>query len=123
MKRTLLFIAMILISVSTACAGVMQNIGAAVKTAAGSGSLWAGIGALVLIYIFKAIPNQSLYDFVSTFFNRLGVAVTLGMTKWKWSAPLWGAYVEPWIIDLIENTVGAAIKGFIGGLRSDNVDG
>lgn len=104
----------------------MGDIIGFVKDAAGAvgntGSLIYGIIAVVLLYVFKKIPNDRIYMFVASFANNLGTVVTLGLTKWKFSAPLWNAYIEPWIIDFIDNTVGAFVRGFIAGLRSDNVE-
>ena len=48
-----------------------------------------------------------------------GVACTLGLSKYKWTKKLWNKTVEPYFIDLIDNTAGAAVEGFIEGLRSD----
>ena len=45
--------------------------------------------------------------------------MTLKLSKMKWTKDLWNATVEPYFIDLIDNTVGAFINGFINGLRSD----
>jgi len=123
-KRFLIFTGLFFMFFAAfAYAGILSDIGTVAKTVASSGSLWAGLGALVLVYIFKAIPNQKIYDFVSAFFNKLGIVMTLGLAKWKWSAPFWQKTVEVWFIDLLQNTVGAALNGFIAGLRSDNTNG
>ena len=122
-KGILFTIIILFAGASVASAGILQSIGAGLKTAAASGSLWAGLVALILVYILKAIPNQKIYDFVFAFFQRLGTVCTLGLTKWKWSAPFWQKTVEPWFIDFVQNTVGAALNGFIAGLRTDNTDG
>ena len=45
--------------------------------------------------------------------------MTLGLAQWKFTKGIWNKTVEPYFIDLIDNTVGAAVKGFIKGLRSD----
>ena len=45
--------------------------------------------------------------------------MTLGLSKFKWTKSLWNSTVEPYFIDLIDNTVGAAVQGFIDGLKSD----
>jgi len=116
----LAFAGMALLFAAAAWAGIMQEIGSAVKTVAGSGSLWAGLAALVLVYIFKAIPNQKIYDFFYAFFDKLGSLITNTFTKWKWTAPLWNKYIEPWVIDLYKNTVVASANGLEHGLRSDN---
>lgn len=100
-------------------AGVMELI-KTTATAAKDGGILYGLAALVLLYIFKAIPNAKIYSSVKTVFVKLGTAMTLGLSKWKWSAPLWSKTIEPWVIDFIDNIVGAAVNGFILGLRSDN---
>jgi len=69
---------------------------------------------------FKLVPNKLLKGLVTKFFYGLGVAITLGLSKWAWTAPLWNKLVEPFVIDLIDNIVGGAIEGLIKGLRSDN---
>jgi len=117
-----LMVFMALFAVS-AFAGILEVIGTTVKTVASSGSLWVGLGALVLVYILKAVPNQKIYGLVNAFFKRLGIVMTLGLTKWKWSAPFWQNTVEVWFIDILQNTVKAAIDGFIAGLRTDNTNG
>jgi hypothetical protein len=68
----------------------------------------------------KAIPNEKIYGIVKGFFKKLGIACTLGLNRYPWTAPFWESYVEKWCIDLIENTVGAALNGFIEGLRTNN---
>lgn len=119
MRVFFMFVMLMIGFAAGAYAGVLDTL----KTVASSGSLWAGISALVLAYVFKAIPNQKIYDFVDALFYRLGVVMTLGLGKWKWSAPVWQTVVEPWIVDLIQNTIGAAVNAWIRGIRSDNTNG
>lgn len=78
-----------------------------------------GIGGL-LLWGLKKIPNDKIYGLVNGLFSGLGKTLTLGLSKWKFSKGVWNSTIEPWFIDLIDNTVGAAVKGFISGLRSDN---
>ena len=78
-----------------------------------------GSGAAVL-WILKRIPNKELYSWVETISYCSGVAITLGLSKWKWTKGLWNKTIEPYFIDLIENTFGAALKGLLKGLRKDN---
>ncbi len=116
MKRIFLILAVLMVCFAgIAQAGILGTL----KDAASTGNLVAGLAVVILAWIFKSIPNDRIYMFVSTFFNKLGTVCTLGLTKWKFSAPLWNKYIEPWIVDFIENSVGAAVKGFIAGLRSD----
>ena len=67
----------------------------------------------------KKFPNDTIYSSVEKCFRGLGVAMTLGLGKFKLTKKYWNNTIEPWAIDLIDNTVGAAVKGFISGLRSD----
>ena len=45
--------------------------------------------------------------------------MTLGLAQWKFTKNVWNSTIEPWFIDLIDNFVGGAIRGFIRGLRAD----
>jgi len=51
----------------------------------------------------------------------LGVGVTLGMAKWKFTKPIWNKVVEPYFIDLIDNVIITGLSKFVEGMRSDNV--
>ena len=41
------------------------------------------------------------------------------MSKWRFTRQFWNKTIEPWFIDLVDNVVGSAIRGFIRGLRVD----
>ena len=45
--------------------------------------------------------------------------MTLGLSKFRFTKDLWNKTIEPYFIDLVDNTVGTAVKSFIKGLRSD----
>ena len=45
--------------------------------------------------------------------------MTLGLSQWKFTKGIWNKTVEPFFIDLVDNFVGGALRGFIKGLRSD----
>ena len=77
-----------------------------------------GVSAFAL-WLLKRIPNEDLYSWVKTGAYWAGSALTLGLGKWGWTKKLWNKTVEPNFIDLIDNTEGAAVDGFIEGLRSD----
>jgi hypothetical protein len=84
-------------------------------------TLLAGGGsAAVALFILKRIPNEKIYDFVETACFTAGKVMTLGLSKWKFTRKVWQSTIEPYFVDLVDNTVGAAVKGFIDGLRSDN---
>ena len=50
----------------------------------------------------------------------MGVTCTLGMGKWKYTKRFWNKTVEPYFVDLLDNTIGHGLAEFIRGLRSDN---
>ena len=79
-----------------------------------------GGSAAIVLWILKKIPNDDIYSWVETGAYWAGTALTLGAAKWKLTRKVWNSTIEPYFVDLIENTVGAAVNGFIGGLRSDN---
>ena len=85
---------------------------------------WLGLslglgGGGVVLWILKKIPNEDICNFFEKSFEKLGVLMTAGFTKWKFTKKIWNSTVEPYFIDLIDNTAGAAVEGFIEGLRSD----
>ena len=86
----------------------------------GNVGLLAGGGtAGIMLWVLKKVPNDKIYNSVEKLFKGLGIAMTLGLGKFKLTKKYWNSTVEPWVIDLVENTVGAAVNGFVKGLRSD----
>ena len=81
--------------------------------------LAGGTSAGLALWLLKRIPNEDLYSWVETGAYWAGSVMTLGLGKWKLTKKIWNSTVEPWFIDLVDNTVGAAVEGFIKGLRSD----
>ena len=81
--------------------------------------LVGGGSSAIALWLLKRIPNEDLYSWVKTGAYWAGTAMTLGLSKFKWTKSLWNSTVEPYFIDLIDNTVGAAVQGFINGLKSD----
>tara|TARA_Y100000310_G_scaffold269976_2_gene283537 strand:- start:331 stop:612 length:282 start_codon:yes stop_codon:yes gene_type:complete len=84
-------------------------------------NLLGGVGGAGLtLTILRFLPNDDIYAFVEKNCFRLGRVVTLGITSKR--SPLkeiWNSKVEPWFIDLLENTIGAAVHGIIRGLKID----
>jgi len=78
------------------------------------------IAAFIILWILKRIPNEKIKEKIGKFFFGFGRVITLGLSKWKWSAPYWNKIIEPWFIDFVDNVFGEALKEFIRGLRSDN---
>ena len=85
-----------------------------------SNTIFVGGTAGLVLWVLKKVPNQEIKNIISTFFYGIGRAVTLGMASWKPTKSIWNKVIEPWFIDLIDNTAGGAIEGFIKGLRVDN---
>ena len=79
-----------------------------------------GGSAAITLWILKRIPNEDLYSWVETGAYWAGSIMTLGLAKFKFSKKIWNSTIEPYFVDLVENTMGAAINGFIKGLKSDN---
>ena len=81
--------------------------------------LAGGTSAGLALWLLKKIPNEDFYAWEETGAYWAGSVMTLGLGKWKLTKKIWNSTVEPWFIDLVDNTVGAAVEGFIKGLRSD----
>jgi hypothetical protein len=78
-----------------------------------------GGSAGIVLWILKKIPNKTICSKVEGLFYGLGKTLTLGMSKWNLTKKLWNKTIEPYFIDLIDNIVGSAVRGFIKGLRVD----
>ena len=119
MKKLVMLCGLFLILfASVTHSGVMEYV----KAVAGAETMWAGIATVVLLYVFKKTPNENIQAAVGGVAYRLGVVSTLGLSKFKFSAPLWNNIIEPWCVDLIDNTVGTFTAKFIEGLRSDDTN-
>jgi hypothetical protein len=117
MKRFIVVFFVLLVAFSaTAFAGVMETV----KAIATAPSLIIGLVTVVLLYVLKAIPNDKIQALVGKFAYGLGVAMTLGLSKFKFTAPFWQTIIEPYFVDLVDNTIGTFTKKFIEGVRSDN---
>ena len=82
-------------------------------------SLGLSSGGAVM-WILKKIPNDKICSVVEGMFEKVGVLMTAGLTKWSFTKKIWNKTIEPYFIDLIDNVFGSAVKGLIKGLRSDN---
>ena len=84
-------------------------------------TLWLGGGSTAIaLWVLKKIPNDKIKSIVFNTFYKLGVVATLGLSKWKLTSKLWNTTIEPYVVDLIDNTFKSAVDGIIKGLRSDN---
>ena len=83
--------------------------------------LGLGLGASgIALFVLKKIPNDKICAFVEGGFEKLGILMTAGLTKFWLTKALWNKTIEPYFIDLIDNVVGGALRGLVKGLRSDN---
>eukprot|EP00873_Tetraselmis_striata_P026930 jgi/Tetstr1/447194/TSEL_034631.t1 len=71
--------------------------------------------------INRALPNEKVRNRLTAFMYRLGVVLTLGMSKHPKVGPVWNRTVEPVVVDLVDNLAYAVQEGLVKGLRSDNV--
>ena len=81
--------------------------------------LAGGTSAGLVLWLLKRIPNDKIYDLVENSAHALGSLLTLRLSKWKWTKNFWNSTIEPYFIDLIDNLIGGAVRGFIKGLRVD----
>jgi uncharacterized membrane protein YfcA len=80
----------------------------------------AGLAGLVVAYILKKIPNNTIKAKFGVFMYGLGVTCTLGLSKFKYTKKLWNKTIEPWVIDAIDNIAVTGIQKFVEGMKSDN---
>ena len=84
-----------------------------------AGLLMGGTGGGIALYILKKIPNEEICAWVEGFTFMAGRFMTLGLSQWKFTKNIWNKTIEPYFIDLVDNFVGSAVRGFIKGLRVD----
>ena len=97
---------------------MLENI---FDTVVNNSGLIAGTGITgIVLWVLKRVPNKAIADKVEVVFEKLGTALTLGLSSWKITKKLWNKTIEPWFIDLIDNIVGGALRGFVRGLRVDD---
>ena len=85
-----------------------------------AGLLAGGTGAGIVLWVLKKIPNEEICAWVEGITFTAGKCMTLGLSQWKFTKNFWNKTIEPWFIDLFDNFIGGAVRGFIRGLRSDN---
>ena len=83
---------------------------------------------VAIAWVFKKIPNDKLRLAMNGSFGKagftIGVAITLGLSKWKYTKAFWQKTIEPWVIDFIEHVLAHSVivffDGIVKGMRSDN---
>jgi hypothetical protein len=71
--------------------------------------------------VHRAIPNDVVRAKLTVWMYRLGVALTLGMSRHPRVVPVWKKTVEPFVVDAIDNVSYAVSNGLVKGLRSGDV--
>ena len=79
-----------------------------------------GVAVVASTWALKRIPNKVIKAKVGVWMYGLGVTLTLGMAKWKYTKSIWNKVIEPWIIDAVDNVLVTGLSKFIEGMRSDN---
>ena len=77
-------------------------------------------GGGMALWVLKKIPNDKICSVVEGLFEKIGIVMTAGLTKFWATKKIWNKTVEPYFIDLVDNVVGGALRGLVKGLRSDN---
>ena len=79
-----------------------------------------GIGAVVVSWVLKKIPNKTIKAKIGMLTYGVGITCSLGMGKWRYTKAFWEKTIEPYVIDLLDNVISHGLAEFIRGLRSDN---
>ena len=79
-----------------------------------------GIAGWVFLFLARRIDNDKIKTAIRVIFYPVGVAITLGLAKWKWTKRWWNKWGEPWLVDLLDNTIVEAVRAIQDGMRSDN---
>lgn len=79
-----------------------------------------GLTTILFLWLMKKIPNGKIKSFFGGVGWRVGVILTLGLSRYKWSKAWWEKAGEPWLIDLIDNTINEFTSMLVMGLRSNN---
>ena len=85
-----------------------------------TGLIAGGGTPAVVLWACKKVPNDYICEIVESFFYGLGKMMTLGLSKWSMTKGIWNKTIEPWFVDLVDNVIGGALRGFIQGLRVDD---
>ncbi len=92
---------------------------------AAKGLAIAGVGivGIILSFLIKKFLTQGVIDSVGVKFEQIGygmgLIVTVGLAKWKYTKKFWNNVLEPPLI-LVAEQLKQLVVGFIRGLRSDN---
>ena len=79
-----------------------------------------GIAGWGFLFLMKRVDNAKIKIAIRSIFYPVGVAITLGLAKWKWTKRWWNKWGEPFLVDLLDNTIVEAVRAVKEGMRSDN---
>mmetsp|Transcript_29250 Transcript_29250/g.85771 ORF Transcript_29250/g.85771 Transcript_29250/m.85771 type:complete len:85 (-) Transcript_29250:1593-1847(-) len=77
--------------------------------------VYAVMGGLLGAAAVSQVPGGIVVSALHKGAYAIGVGLTLGMSKWSWTAEIWNSY----IVDNLEKVFDALHSGFVNGLRSD----
>jgi len=83
----------------------------------------AGIGGLLSLLLKKYVTDEVMAGFAFLFYRLgrgIGITVTLGLAKWKWTKGVWNNILEPYVIILVRGILMNLLNGIVSGLESDN---
>ncbi len=92
--------------------------GAVIGNVVGWGA--TGIVGWLFLFLAKRIDNSKIKTAIRAIFYPVGVTITLGLVKWKWTKGWWNKWGEPFLVDLLDNTIVEAVRAVQDGMRSDN---
>ena len=118
MRRVYFYTVLVaLFTCTPAFAGVM----AIVKTITAAPTLWIGAATVLLVFVINRItPDKWIQAVIGKPCYAVGKSLSFAMNTSRWTKPFWEAIVEPFLIQLIRNTVQTAADQFIAGAESDN---
>jgi len=72
------------------------------------------------VYVMKLMPNEKVYAGVRMFFRGIGIIISKTMCAVPIVGSIWNKVIEPYFIDLFQNTILAMCDGLVSGLKQDN---
>ena len=83
----------------------------------------AGLGGLLGLVLRKFFTASRLSAWGTGSYNLgygVGRTVTLGLSVWKYTKPVWNKFVEPLVITVFKTALMPFFTGFFEGMESDN---
>ena len=112
---------------STIISWITENIVPLLPLIIGAGGAGAILNVLLKKFLTEKVWEQwrkNLYywieKIVRPFFHGVGVLITIGLSKWKYTKKIWNVSLEPvvfTILDFIAGGLIAIVKAIAGGLK------